>query len=141
MRDGLPLPRVSLTLTSDQCEDTVINESRLLLVHGFHPRDWELEDCGTEMLLICLPAVNNSWGGQRAGAYLHDFPRFFLHLLCKNVPLNTSEYHLHWGRIAVSVRRSVQWSWVSGRGCSACCPRWPSCCCLWVSVGLGSTVE
>lgn len=49
MRDGLPLPLVSLTLTSDQCEDAVINESQLLLVRGFHPRDWNSnkEDLGT----------------------------------------------------------------------------------------------
>lgn len=70
MSDGLPLP---LTLSHDQWEDTVMNESRLRLVRGSHDRDWnfnkELEDRWTEMMPICLPAVNNSWGGQRAGVY------------------------------------------------------------------------
>lgn len=51
MSYGLPLQLscVSLTLSPDQCEDTVINESTLLLVRGFHYRDWNFnkEHLGT----------------------------------------------------------------------------------------------
>lgn len=52
MSDGLPL-QLSLTLFPDQCKDTAINESTLLLVRGFHHHDWNFnkEDLGTGGLL------------------------------------------------------------------------------------------
>lgn len=55
MSDGLPLQLscVSLILTPDHSKDTVIIESALLLVPGFHHRDWNFnkEDSGTGGLL------------------------------------------------------------------------------------------